>query len=70
MMVSKHETVWTYDHSRAEAAKVHDAVLDGIVAFIQRTVWQLIVLLLHRLVDGIGQVVKGPHALIGLCWEG
>jgi hypothetical protein len=70
MMVGKNKTVRTDDHTRTEATEVHDAVLDGIVSLIQRTVWQFVVLLLHRLIDGIGQIIKGPHTLVGLGRKG
>ena len=70
MVVGKHKSVRTHDDARTEAAEVHDTVLDGILALVQGTIRQLVVLLLHRLIDGIRQVVQGPHALIGLGWEG
>ena len=70
VVVGKHKPVRTHDHTRAVAAEVHDAVLNGIIALIQSAIRQLVVLLLHRLIDGIRQVIQCPHTLVGLGREG
>ena len=66
VVVGKHQTIGRNDYTRAEAAKVNHAVLNGIVAIIECAVRQLKILLLHGLINGIGQIVKCPHAFVGL----
>ena len=69
VVVGKHESIRRYHHTRAETTKIDHAVLDGVIALIQGPIRQLVILLLHRLIDGIGQIVQHPHSLIGLSCE-
>ena len=65
MVVGKYQTVGTHDDTRTKTAEVHHTVLDGIVALIQCAIRQFVILLLHRLIDSIRQVIQRPHTLIG-----
>jgi hypothetical protein len=64
VMVGKHKSIGRYDNTRAIASEVYHAILDGIFALVQSTIRELVVFLLHGLINGIWQVIQCPHALI------
>ena len=66
VVVGEHQSVGAYDHARAIAREVDDALHNGIVGLVQLFVGQLVALLLHHLVHRVRQVVERPHAFIGL----
>ena len=68
VVIRKHESVRRHHHTGAVASEEHHAVLHGIIALIECTVWQFVVLLLHRFIDCLWQVIQRPHTLIGLYW--
>ena len=69
VVVGKHQAVGRYHDTRAIAAEVNHGILDGMVTLVQLLHRQLETILLHLLIDGSGQVIEGPHALVSVCSE-
>ena len=71
VVIGKHQSVRRHDNTRAETTEVDNGIFHGIVGLIQLILGQLEAILLHLIVDGIRQIIKRPHTLIGMgCCHG
>ena len=66
VVVGEHQSIGRYNDTRAIAREIDNGMHNGIVGLIKLFVRQTITIALHLLIDSMGQVVKRPHALIGM----
>jgi hypothetical protein len=66
MVIGKHQSVRRHNDTRAETTEVDNSVFHGIVARVELFHRQLETIRLHLFIDGIGQIVERPHALISV----
>ena len=66
MVIGKHQSVRRHNDTRAKTTEVDNSILHGVVARVELFHRQLETIRLHLLIDGIGQVVERPHALISV----
>ena len=66
VVIGEHQSIGRYNDTRTIAREIDYCMHDGIVGLIKFFIRQTITIALHLLIDSIGQVVKRPHALIGM----
>lgn len=70
VMVGEYKAVGRYNHARAEAAKEHYRVLDGVLAAINVVVRKTETVRFHLVVNSLWQVVERPHSFVSMSHGG